>query len=129
MPLNHRRTVMRQAAPRLCELRVAALVGLAWSYSHAYPTRRSCRGEELPSQCINLTAGDNDFQRPQIAPPTGARWRVENGGDPPEAVEMLLELLADELAGRWDELDAVLGTTCEASFRRLGRPSPLDPSR
>ena len=66
----------------------------------------------------------NGLHRPHAAP-RSVQLVGDEGCKTPEAVDVLLDSLADELADRWGELDEALITACEASFRRLSRPNPF----
>lgn len=97
-----------EAAPRLVEFRALGLVAMVWSYA------RHMHGEAAADErdLFREIAGDDDHAiDSQIA-------------DDPQCAH-LLDMLAEQTAGRRHELSEHDAQTVETCFLRLGRPSPL----
>ena len=96
-----------EAAPRLAEVRASGLVALCWSY-----------GRHVGGSTLTVRPDERDLFR-----------GIDGADDADEEVDPncahLLDLLAEEVAGRHTELSQHDQQTIESCFLRLGRPSPL----
>ena len=121
--------IANESAPRLSEFRASGLVALCWSYSrHLDSGERDARGraerarKHVPVERDLFRGIDDDEASDE------ARYRgdaTELGVSRSVPCEHLLDMLAEEVAGRSVELSEHDAQTVETCFVRRGRPSPF----